>query len=159
MNVSLINNVFRAIVYNGKFINLSRLKTSLACKRDSIIEIIKKRKERSREVFINVMMKLSIIKLAVTMVTLMVMTLLFFTHLHVFEPVTVQFSKWVSSPLIGFIITIVIIKFIGISVGLTLTILAVKNLTIKDVRLRIKELFKIRLRIFLREKTQPQISY
>lgn len=159
MNVNFINNVFREMQIKGKSINLSRLKTSIVSKKDIIIECIKKRKERARETFINVMMNISIIKLAVTMVTLMVITVLFFAHLHAFAPVTAQFSKWVSSPLIGFIITIVIIKFIGISVGLTLIILAVKNLTIKDVRLRIKELFKTKLRILLRKETQPQISY
>ncbi len=159
MNVNILNNVFREMQDKGKFINLSRLKTSLVCKRDSIIETIRKRKKGAGETFVKVMMRLAIIKLALTMITLMVMTTLFFTHLHVFTPITLQFSKWVSSPLVGFIVTILIIKFIGISVGLTLTILAAKNMTIKDVRLYVKELCKIRLRVFLRKKVQLQINY
>lgn len=61
----------------GKFINLSRLKTSLVRKKDSIIEIIKK-KESASETFIKVMM------------------VLFFTHLHILAPITAQFSEWVS---------------------------------------------------------------
>ncbi len=159
MNANILNNVFREMQDKGKFINLSRLKTSLVRKKDSIIETIRKRKKGAGETFVKVMMRLSIIKLALTMITLMAMTTLFFTHLHVFTPITLQFSKWVSSPLVGFIVTILIIKFIGISVGLTLTILAVKNMTIKDVQLRIKELCKIRLRVFLRRKVQLQINY
>ncbi len=143
----------------GEFINLSRLQTSLVCKKDNVIEIIRKRKKGAGETFVKVMMNLAIIKLAATMVTLMAMTTLFFTHLHVFAPITAQFSKWVSSPLVGFVVTILIIKFIGISVGLTLTLLAAKNMTIKDVRLYVKELCKIRLRVFLRRKVQPQINY
>ncbi len=143
MNVNILNNVFREMRYKGKFINLSWLKTSLMCKRDSIIETIRKRKKGVGETFVKVMMRLSIIKLALTMITLMAMTTLFFTHLHVFAPITAQFSKWVSSPLVGFVVTI----------------LAAKNMTIKDVRLRIKELCKIRLRVFLRRKVQPQINY
>lgn len=143
MNVNILNNVFREMQDKGKFINLSRLKTSLVRKKDNIIETIRKRKKGAGEVFVKVMMRLSIIKLALTMITLMAMTTLFFTHLHVFAPITAQFSKWVSSPLVGFVVTI----------------LAAKNMTIKDVRLRIKELCKIRLRVFLRRKVQPQINY
>lgn len=159
MNVDILNNVFREMQDKGEFINLSRLKTSLVRKKDNIIETIRKRKKGAGETFIKVMMNLAIVKLAATMVTLLVMTTLFFTHLHVFAPITTQFSKWVSSPLVGFIVTILIIKFIGISVGLTLTLLAAKNMTIKDVRLCVKELCKTRLRVFLRRKVQPQISY
>lgn len=159
MNVDILNNVFREMQDKGEFINLSRLKTSLVRKKDNIIETIRKRKKGAGETFIKVMMNLAIVKLAATMVTLLVMTTLFFTHLHVFAPITTQFSKWVSSPLVGFIVTILIIKFIGISVGLTLTLLAAKNMTIKDVRLCVKELGKTRLRVFLRRKVQPQISY
>ncbi len=158
MNMNIINNVFREIQDKGKFINLSQLKTSLARKRDRIIEIIKRRKKDAGETFVKVMMRLSIIKLALTLITLMVMTVLFLNHSHAFTTITLQFSKWFSSPLIGFIITIMIIKFIGISVGLTLTILAAKNMTIKDVRSCVKELCKIRLRVFIRRKVQPQVN-
>jgi len=45
MNVNIINNVFREMQDKGKFINLSRLKTSLVRKKDSIIEIIKKERK------------------------------------------------------------------------------------------------------------------
>jgi ABC-type phosphate/phosphonate transport system permease subunit len=159
MNISIINNTLREAQGMGKSLNLSRLKTNLARKRDIIIGIIKKRKKSASETFIKVMMKISIIKLALTMIALMVMAVLFFSHSHAFAPITLQFSKWVSSPLIGFVVTILIIKFIGISVGLTLTILAARNITIKDVRLRVKELCKIRLRIFLRKKVQPQMNF
>ncbi len=46
----------------GEFINLSRLQTSLVCKKDNVIEIIRKRKKGAGEVFVKVMMRLYIIK-------------------------------------------------------------------------------------------------
>ena len=45
--------------------------------------------------FSKIMMKLSIIKLVLAIVTLIVMTVLLFTHLHVFDPITLHFSRWV----------------------------------------------------------------
>ncbi len=158
MNVNIINNVFREIQDKGKFINLSRLKTSLVRKKDSIIETTRKRKKGAGEAFTKVMMNLSIIKLAATMVTLMVMMVLFFTHLHVLAPITAQFSKWVSSPLVGFIIFIMVVKIVGVSIGLSLTILTVKKITIEDIRLRVKKSCKLRLPVFLWKKVQPQMN-
>jgi hypothetical protein len=92
------------------------------------------------------------------MVAFIVMMVLFFTHLSAFEPITLQFSKWVSSPFIGFFIFIMIIKFVAISIGLTATILTVKNTTFKEVRLKFTEACKLRLQVFLRRKAQLQVN-
>jgi hypothetical protein len=121
----------------------------------NILRIIRGKKKGAEERFLKLMMNLSIIKLAATMVTLMVMMVLFFTHLHVLAPITAQFSKWVSSPLVGFIIFIMVVKIVGVSIGLSLTILTVKKITIEDIRLRVKKSCKLRLPVFLWKKVQP----
>lgn len=83
------------------------------------------------ETFVGVMMILSIIKLVAMIVVLMVMTAYFFTHIHTFAPITSQFSKWSSFSLIGFILTIKMVKFAIILIGLTLIILSVKKILLK----------------------------
>lgn len=137
--------------------NLSQLKTSLMDKRERFIEIIREKKKTALETFIKVMWKLAIIKFVAVMIAFIVMTVFFFTHLNCFTPITLQFSKWVSSSFVGFFIFIMIIKFVAVSIGLTATILTVKNTTFKEVRLRFIEACKLRLRVFLRRKVQPQV--
>ncbi len=137
--------------------NISQFKTSLMGKRKGFIEIISKKEKDALETSIKVMMKLTIIGLAAAMIALIAMMVLFFTHLNAFTPITLQFSKWISSPLIGFAILIMTVNLVAVSIGLTVTILTVKKTTFKEVRLRFKESCKLRLRIFLRRKVQPQV--
>ncbi len=151
-------NVFGFLVIKRIPDNLSRLMTSILSKVNNIVSIVREKTEGAGERFLKIMMTLSIIKLAVAMITLAVMTVLFFTHLHVFDPITLQFSKWVSTPISGFIVLIIAVKFAGISIGLTLTIMSVKKITFESVRLRIKEFCKSKLRVFLRKKVQLQTS-
>ncbi len=140
-----------------EFINLFQLKTSLVSKREGFIEIIREKEKDALEASTKVMMKLTIIGLAAATVALIAMTVFFFTHLNCFTPITLQFSKWVSSSFIGFAILIMSVKLVVVSVGLTVSILTVKNTTFKEVRLRFIEACKLRLRVFLRRKVQPQV--
>jgi len=149
--------IIQRYIDKGKFMNLYQLKTSLMGKMENFIEIIREKKKNALEAFIKVMWKLAIIKFVAVIVAFIVMMVFFFTHLNCFTPITLQFSKWVSSPFIGFFIFIMVIKFVAVSVGLTATILTVKNTTFKEVRLRFKEACKLRLRVFLRRKVQPQV--
>ena len=151
-------NVFGNLLNKRKSENLSGLMISLLAKLDNVVRVLRVRMEGAGEGFLKIMMKLSIIKLALAMVTLIVMTILLFTHLHVFDPITLQFSKLVSSPIISFIVLIIAVKFAGISIGLTLTIMSVKKLTFKSIQLKLKEYCKLRLRVFLRKKVQLQTS-
>ncbi len=146
---------------------IEELNTGLMMKMDNIIdsfvsfiESLVTKKARGMEVFVDIMMKISIAKLAISLVMLILMTILLLSHLHSFDPITLHFSKWASSPLIGFILLIVTVKFIGISIGLTLTILTVRKTTLKEVLLRLKNSYILRLRIqiFFRKKAQPQIN-
>ncbi|MGR3304158.1 MAG: hypothetical protein ACUZ8I_16895 [Candidatus Scalindua sp.] len=143
----------------GKFENLSGLlRTSILAKINNIVCIVREKTEGAGEQFLKIMMTLSIIKLAIAMIALIVMTVLFFTHLHVFDPITLQFSKWVSTPIMSFIVLIIAVKFAAISIGLTLTIMSVKKITFESMRSRLMEYCKLRLRVFLRKKVLLQTS-
>ncbi len=141
-----------------EFINLFQLKTSLVGKREGFIEIISEKEKDALEASTKVIMNLTIIGLAAAIVALIAMMVLFFTHLNCFTPITLQFSKWVSSSFIGFAILIMTVKLVVVSVGLTVTILTVKNTTFTEVRLRFIEACKLRLQVFLRRKVQPQVN-
>jgi hypothetical protein len=84
------------------------------------------------------------------------MTTLLFTHLHVFDQITIHFSKWVTSPIICFIMLVVVIKFVGLSIGLTLTVMSVKKITFQSIRLRLIGYYKSGLYCLLRKKVQHQ---
>jgi hypothetical protein len=150
--------IIQRYIDKGKFMNVYQLKTNLMGKRGNLIEIIREKKEKALETFTKVMWKLAIYKFVAVMVAFIVMMVFFFTHLNSFAPITLLFSKWVSSPFIGFFIFIMIIKFVAVSIGLTATILTVKNTTFKEVRLKFKEACKLRLQVFLKRKVQPQAS-
>jgi hypothetical protein len=119
---------------------------------NNIVSIVREKTEGAGERFLKIMMTLSIIKLAIAMITLIVMAVLFFMHLHVFDPITLQFSKWVSTPIMGFIVLIIAVKFAAISIGLTLTIMSVKKITFECMRLMLMEYCKLRLSVLFRKK-------
>jgi len=145
-------NVFGYLVSKRKSENLSRLRTSILAKINNAVSVVREKTEGVGERFLNLMMNLSIIKMAAAMVTLIVMAVLLFTHLHVLDPITLQFSKWISSPIISFIVLIIVVKFAGISIGLTLTIMSVKKITFESMRLTLMGYCKRKLRVFLRRK-------
>ncbi len=106
---------------------------------NNIITTIKENIEGTGDRFTKIMMRLSIIKLALAMIALIVMTVLLFMHLDAFEPITIQFSKWVSSPLICFIILVIVAKVVGLGIGLTLTIMSIKDLTFAGLELELRK--------------------
>ena len=113
----------------NKFNNISKIITNYKVRKDSNVRLICENMEGVGDKFSKIMMKLSIIKLLLAIVTLIVMTVLLFTHLHVFDPITLHFSRWVTSPIICFIMLVVVIKFVGLSIGLTLTLMSIKKIT------------------------------
>ncbi|NOR64701.1 MAG: hypothetical protein GQ468_01640 [Candidatus Scalindua sp.] len=138
------------------FKNTSKAIADFKSKRDSAVRFVYENREGIGEKFSSIMMKLSIIKLALALVTLIVMTTLLFTHLHVFDQITIHFSKWVTSPIICFIMLVVVIKFVGLSIGLTLTVMSVKKITFQSIRLRLIGYYKSGLYYLLRKKVQHQ---
>ncbi len=145
-------DIFEYLQNKRKFENLSGLRTSILAKLDNVVSVLREKMEGAGERFLKIMMTLSIIKLAIAMTTLIVMTVLFFAHLHTFDPITLQFSKWVSTPIMGFIVLIIAVKFAAISIGLTLTIMSVKKITFESMRLRLMEYCKLRLSVLFRKK-------
>ncbi len=122
-----------------KFKKRSTPIATLMAKRNTIMATISERFEGIEDKFTKIMMKLSIIKLAMAMITLMVMTVLLFKHLDAFGPITIQFSKWVSSPIICFIMLVIVAKFVGLGIGLTLTVMSVKGLTFAELKIELRK--------------------
>lgn len=149
-------NVIGNLLNKRKLEGLSMLRTSILTKINNVAGLMRERMNGAGERFLKIMMTLSIIKLAVAMTTLIVMTVLFFAHLHTFDPIMLQFSKWVSSPIISFIVLIIALKFAAISIGLTLTIMSVKKVTFESMRLRLMEYCKLRLGVLIRKKAYFQ---
>ncbi len=149
-------NVFGYLLNKRNSENLSRLRTYVLTKIDNIVRVLREKMEGAGYRFVKIMMTLSIIKLTIAMITLIVMTVLFIAHLHTFDPITLQFSKWVSTPIIGYIVLIIAVKFAGISIGLALTIMSVKKITCESIRLRLREYCKLMLSVLFRKKARLQ---
>ncbi len=116
----------------------SKLIVILMTKVNIILAIISERLEGAGDRFTAIMMKLSVLKLVLAIITLIVMTVLFLTHLDAFNPITMQFSKWFSSPIICFIMLVIVAKFVGLGIGLTLTIMSIKGLTFADLKIELR---------------------
>ncbi|MHC4268412.1 MAG: hypothetical protein ACYSTS_08095 [Planctomycetota bacterium] len=139
-----------------KFEKPSKLIVIFMAKLNTIMVTISERLEGIEDKFTKIMMRLSIIKLAVAMITLLGMTVLLFTHLDAFGPITMQFSKWVSSPIICFIMLVIVAKFVGLGIGLTLTVMSIKDLTFVDLKIELRKYCKQNLRFFYKKKVLPQ---
>ncbi|MHC4139806.1 MAG: hypothetical protein ACYSR1_08145 [Planctomycetota bacterium] len=155
INVKNINVSWLKLSKCG-FKNTSKTIADFKAKRDCLSRFISENMEGVGGKFSNIMMKLAFIKLALAIVTLIVMTVLLFTHLHVFDAITLHFSMWVTSPIICFIMLVVVIKFVGLSIGLTLILMSIKKLTFESIRLRLIGYCKPGLYYLLRKKIQHQ---
>lgn len=153
-----INNITDSLLKlnKNKPKKTSEIIAKFKVKKDCIVRLVNENMEGVGGKFLNIMMKLSIIKLLLALVTLFVMSVLLFTHLHVFDPITLQFSRWVTSPIICFIMLVVVIKFVGLSVGLTLTLMSIKQSTFESIRLRLSGYYKSWLYYLFRKKVQQQ---
>ncbi len=152
-NITIVGHTLTKI----KFEKLSKLVEILIIARLNIIlTTISERLDGTGEKFTKIMMKLSIIKLALSMMVLIAMTVLFFIHLNTFVPITIQFSKWVSSPIICFIMLVIVAKFVGLGIGLALTMMSIKDLTFEDLKLGLRRRYKLSLRLFFKKKALPQ---
>lgn len=140
----------------NNFKDTSKIIAIFKVKKDSMVRLVRENVEGTGDKFSMIMMKLSVIKLVLAIVTLIVMTVLLFTHLHVFDPITLHFSRWVTSPIICFIMLVVVIKFVGLSIGLSLTLMSIKKITFESIRLRLIAYCKPGLNYFFRKKVQPQ---
>ena len=150
MNTCTIKN-FRDFPNKKNPVTFFQAITDLRDRWSNSIKWIKNNREVLEKSFTTIMMRVAICKLAAAAIALAVMTVLFLTHLDNFAPITTLFSKWTSSSLIGFILFIIVLKFVGISIGLSLIILSTKEMTISDARLWFTELLKRKLCFFLRK--------
>lgn len=140
----------------NKSVDTYKIRANLKATKESTVKFVREDMVSVGDKYSNVMMKLSMFKLALAMVTLIVMAILFFTHLHVLDPVTLQFSRWATSPIICFITLVVVIKFVGLSIGLTLTLMSINQITFESIRVRLIGYCKPGLSCLLRKKVQHQ---
>ncbi|MDR4504430.1 MAG: hypothetical protein MRK01_06495 [Candidatus Scalindua sp.] len=155
MTIQITNNL-------SGFLDRSGIAKVLQVKRDfvntarSFTKQVKANREERGERFTALMMKVAIFKLSAAAVTLVVMATLFLTRIHLFAPITAQFSKWVTSPLIGFILFVIVLKFAAISTGIYLTVLSAKEMTGLEARLWIRTTVKRKLQLLFRRKMSLQ---
>jgi len=152
MNTSTINHL-RDFPNKRNPVTFFQAITGLRNRLSNSVKWLKTNREVLEKSFTTIMMRIAICKLTAAAITLAVMTVLFLTHLDIFAPITILFSKWTSSSLIGFILFIIMLKFVGISIGLSLIILSTKEMTISDARLWFTELLKRKLCFFLRKSS------
>lgn len=155
MTIQITNNL-------SGFLDRSGIAKVLQVKRDfvnrarSFTKQVKANREEIGERFTALMMKVAIFKLSAAAVTLVVMAVLFLTRIHLFAPITAQFSKWVTSPLIGFILFVIVLKFAAISTGIYLTVLSAKEMTVRESHLWIRTTVKRKLQLLFRRKMSLQ---
>lgn len=116
----------------------------------NLVEILSKKLEKAGESWVKILPEMFIIKSALVIIVLLAMTTLFVLHIHAFIPITSQFDEWVSSSLIAFAISILIVKFIAISV--CLTIFTVKRTTLENIVSRVRDLRKVKLPVIIWRK-------
>ncbi len=155
MNVKNIA-IFRCKSNKNKSRDTYKIIANFKDKKDSIVRLVSENMVGVGDKFSNIMMRLSILKLVLAIVTLIVMAVLFFTHLHVLDTVTLHFSRWATSPIICFITLVVVIKFVGLSIGLTLTLMSIKKITFESIRIRLVGYCKSGFYYLLRKRAQYQ---
>lgn len=126
MTTQITNNLSGFLDRSG-IAKVLQVKTDFVNNARSFTKQVKANREEIGEAFTALMMKVAIFKLAAAAVTLAVMATLFLTHLQILAPITAQFSKWATSPLIGFILFVIVLKFAAISTGIYLTVLSAKR--------------------------------
>ncbi len=51
---------------------------------------------------------------------------------------------------------VIVAKFVGLGIGLALTMMSIKNLTFEDLKLGLRRRYKLSLRLFFKKKALPQ---
>ncbi|MCP5007761.1 MAG: hypothetical protein GY941_28065 [Planctomycetes bacterium] len=151
MAIHIINHLKHIPVRGGLLMAL-HAKAGLVAKWSTFLKRVKADKKEIGKSFSAIMMKVAIFKLVAAAITLAVMTVLFLAHLHSFAPITAQFSKWVSSPIIGFILLVIVLKFTALSLGICATILSVKEMTVLEGKIWIKATLKLKFKRLFRKK-------
>lgn len=140
------------------YISLFNLKRSMTNNLGDILYLIKKRVEGCSEPFVKAMLKLTLIKAGLMLITLLAMTTLYvyIIHSNMLKPIALRLPIWGSYSLIGFISLILFVKFVGILGFLTAWL--VKESIVKGILLKFSLLKTLRLPVFLRKKVQLQIN-
>lgn len=138
-----------------RFVNGSELKLRYLQKLSNTIDVLSKKIDGLGEKSLGFISKIFIVKFVITLITILVMMSLFVSNLHVFSSLTIQFNEWVSSSLIAFTISIIVVKFIAISICLIL--FSLKQSTLENMILSIKNLKTLRLPAFIWNKVHYKV--
>ena len=123
-----------------------------------LFDMFSKKLARVSETFFDLLfVKLAIFKIALTITALLTVMILFMLHMHIFDPITEQFSGWVSSSIVAFTLSMIIVKVIAAAT--CLTVLTVKKGAVGNLFLRIKELKPVRFPIIVLERLRFQFRY
>lgn len=133
-----------------KNFNCSELKIRYLRKLSNAIDVLGNKIDGLGGKSVNFISKIFIVKFAITLVTALAMMVLFVSNIHVFAPLTTQFNEWVSSSLIAFTISIMIVKFIVVSI--CLIVFSFKRSTLENMILTIKNLKNVRLPAIIWDK-------
>ena len=128
-------------------LNITALKTYCINKASNLVEVLSIRLDGIGESWVRFLPKIFIFKFALTIIALLTTAILFVSHVDVFEPITAQFSEWVSSSIIAFTISIIVVKLVVVSVCLAMY--TFKPATLENVVSRLKGLNKVRFPVYI----------
>ena len=133
-----------------EILNITALKMRCKNKASDIVEVLSKRLDNFGESWARYLPKIFVFKFALTMIALLTIAILFVSRIDVFAPITAQFSEWVSSSIIAFTISIIVVKFVVVSVCLAMY--TFKPATLENMVSRFKGLNNVRLPVFIGKK-------
>lgn len=146
------------LVLYSRFLRFDILKSLCVNKIDFLFDMFSKKLVRVSETSFDLLfVKLSIFKIALTIVALLTVMVLFILHVHIFDPITEQFSGWVSSSIVAFTLSMIIVKVIAVAT--CLTILTVKKGAAGNLFLRIRNLKSVRFPIIIWEQLRFQFRF
>ncbi|MGR3219308.1 MAG: hypothetical protein ACUZ8H_05755 [Candidatus Anammoxibacter sp.] len=132
---------------NSDILNITALKMHCIQRASDFVEVLSRRLDRTGESWVRFLPKIFIFKFALTLVALLITVTLFISHIDLFEPITAQFSEWVSSSIIAFTISIIVVKFVVVAACLAMY--AFKPATLENVVARLKGLSNVRFPVFI----------
>ncbi len=100
--MELLNNYFR----------VNQLRDKWLCAIERVSQSLKTWLVAVSKSLPDILFKISLFKVALSFAGLLTMLTLFLINAHILDPITSQFSDWVSSSIVAFTISIIVVKFV-----------------------------------------------
>lgn len=138
--------LWRIVMTSKKeILDISALKIYCANRANALVEVLSNRLNNIGESWEKFLPKMFAAKFALILIALLSVATLFVMNINVLVPITTQFSEWASSSLAAFTISIIVMKFVVLSVCLAL--FTVKRATLDGMLLKFRALKMARLRV------------